>query len=160
MFTRLFQHTYAVEYKMFKIRNIENSDIPTLVALEEELLKETVGEEMLAAELHNKFAKFFVATYNNQVIGYLSCWMVEEIVDIINVVIDKTYQHQGYGQALFLEMEKEAKILGCNQIMLEVKETNLQAINFYIKQGYEQISIRKNYYQDRTNALIMKKVIL
>ena len=28
------------------------------------------------------------------------------------------------------------------------------------KQGYEQISIRKNYYQDHTNALIMKKVIL
>ena len=33
-------------------------------------------------------------------------------------------------------------------------------INFYLKQGYEVISMRKNYYQDHTNALIMKKVIL
>lgn len=144
---------------MFRIRNIEKTDIPILVALEAELLKETVGEEMLASELHNRFAKFFVATYNNQVIGYLSCWMVEETVDIINVVIDKNYQHQGFGQALFSEMEKVAKINNCTEIMLEVKENNNQAIKFYQHQGYEQISVRKNYYQDQTNALIMKKVI-
>ena len=145
---------------MFKIRNIEKNDIPRLVLLEEELLKETVGEEMLGAELHNKFAKFYVATFNDIVIGYLSCWMVEETVDIINVVIDKDYQHQGFGQALFSQMEEEAKANNCTNIMLEVKETNLKAIKFYQKQGYEQISIRKNYYQDHTNALIMKKVIL
>ena len=144
---------------MFRIRNIEKTDIPILVALEAELLKETVGEEMLASELHNRFAKFFVATYNNQVIGYLSCWMVEETVDIINVVIDKNYQHQGFGQALFSEMEKVARINNCTEIMLEVKENNNQAIKFYQHQGYEQISVRKNYYQDQTNALIMKKVI-
>ena len=145
---------------MFKIRNIEKTDIPYLVALEEELLKETVGEEMLASELHNKFARFFVATFNDMVIGYLSCWMVEDTVDIINVVIDKNYQHHGFGQALFFRMEEEAKINNCNNIMLEVKENNNQAIKFYLKQGYEQISIRKNYYQDHSNALIMKKVIL
>lgn len=145
---------------MFKIRNIDKTDIPILVALEEELLKETVGEEMLAAELHNKFAKFYVATVDDKVIGYLSCWMIEDTVDIINVVIDKKYQHLGFGQALFSKMEEEAKISGCNQIMLEVKENNNQAINFYVKQGYEQISMRKNYYRDHTNALIMKKVIL
>lgn len=160
MFTRLYQPTYVVECKMFKIRNIEKNDIPRLVLLEEELLKETVGEEMLGAELHNKFAKFYVATFNDIVIGYLSCWMVEETVDIINVVIDKDYQHQGFGQALFSQMEEEAKANNCTNIMLEVKETNLKAIKFYQKQGYEQISIRKNYYQDHTNALIMKKVIL
>ncbi len=145
---------------MFKIRNIEKTDIPYLVLLEEELLKETVGEEMLTAELHNKFARFYVATFNDTVIGYLSCWMVEGTVDIINVVIDKAYQHHGFGQALFNKMEEEAKLNGCDNIMLEVKENNIQAINFYLKQGYEQISIRKNYYQDHTNALIMKKVIL
>ena len=145
---------------MFKIRNIEKNDIPRLVLLEEELLKETVGEEMLAAELHNTFARFYVATFNDIVIGYLSCWMVEDTVDIINVVIDSKYQHQGFGQALFSKMEEEAKLNNCNNIMLEVKETNLNAIKFYQKQGYEQISIRKNYYQDHTNALIMKKVIL
>ena len=115
---------------------------------------------MLSAELHNKFARFYVATFNDLVIGYLSCWMVEDTVDIINVVIDKNYQHFGYGQALFSKMEEEAKLSGCTNVMLEVKETNDRAINFYLKQGYEVISMRKNYYQDHTNALIMKKVIL
>ncbi len=144
---------------MFRIRNIEKNDIPILVKLEEELLQETVGEEMLASELHNKFAHFFVGTYNDQVIGYLSAWFVEETVDVINFVIDKTFQHNGYGQALFNQMIKEAKQYGCQEVLLEVKEQNTQAISFYQKQHFEQISIRKNYYKDSSNALIMKKVI-
>jgi ribosomal-protein-alanine N-acetyltransferase len=45
------------------------------------------------------------------------------------------------------------------EIMLEVKEHNYQAIKFYQHQDFEQISIRNNYYQDGSNALIMKKVI-
>jgi ribosomal protein S18 acetylase RimI-like enzyme len=45
------------------------------------------------------------------------------------------------------------------EIMLEVKEHNYQAIKFYQHQEIEQISIRNNYYQDGSNALIMKKVI-
>lgn len=144
---------------MFKIRNIQKSDIPTLVKLEEELLKETVGCEMLASELHNQYAYFYVGVYNDEVIGYLSVWMVEETVDVINFVIDKRYQHNGYGIALFNKMVSVAKENNMKEIMLEVKEHNYQAINFYQKQAFEQISIRKNYYQDGSNALIMKKVI-
>ena len=144
---------------MFKIRNIQKSDIPTLVALEEELLKETVGCEMLSSELHNQFAHFYVGVYNEEVIGYLSVWMVEETVDVINFVIDKRYQHNGYGIALFNKMVDEAKQKNMKEIMLEVKEHNYQAIKFYQKQAFEQISIRNNYYQDGSNALIMKKVI-
>jgi ribosomal-protein-alanine N-acetyltransferase len=144
---------------MFEIRNIQKSDIPTLVKLEEELLKETVGCEMLQSELHNQFAYFYVGVYDNEVIGYLSVWMVEETVDVINFVIDKRYQHKGYGIALFNKMVSVAKEKNMKEIMLEVKEHNYQAIKFYQHQEFEQISIRNNYYQDGSNALIMKKVI-
>ena len=79
---------------MFEIRNIQKSDIPTLVKLEEELLKETVGCEMLQSELHNQFAYFYVGVYDNEVIGYLSVWMVEETVDVINFVTEVNYFEQ------------------------------------------------------------------
>ena len=43
-------------------------------------------------------------------------------------------------------------------IFLEVRESNQIAINFYLKAGFEKISVRKRFYSNPTeNALIMKK---
>ena len=42
-------------------------------------------------------------------------------------------------------------------IFLEVRESNQVAINFYKKNNFKQISIRKGYYSDPTeDAIIMK----
>ena len=42
-------------------------------------------------------------------------------------------------------------------IFLEVRESNQVAINFYKKNKFNQISIRKNYYSEpNENAIIMK----
>jgi len=42
-------------------------------------------------------------------------------------------------------------------IFLEVRESNKKAINFYKKNNFKQISIRKGYYSDPTeDAIIMK----
>jgi ribosomal-protein-alanine N-acetyltransferase len=40
-------------------------------------------------------------------------------------------------------------------IMLEVNENNKPAINFYKKNGFKIISVRKDYYGSNQNAIIM-----
>ena len=45
------------------------------------------------------------------------------------------------------------------RITLEVKETNEKGINFYKKNNFTQINVRKHYYKDDTNALVMMKVL-
>ena len=46
---------------MIEIYNLTKEDINAVVELEEKYLLETIGYEMLANELHNKYAHFFVA---------------------------------------------------------------------------------------------------
>ena len=42
-------------------------------------------------------------------------------------------------------------------IFLEVRESNQVAINFYKKNKFKEISVRKNYYSEpNENAIIMK----
>ena len=43
------------------------------------------------------------------------------------------------------------------EILLEVREKNIQAIKFYTLQGFKQITIRKEYYKNGDNALILRK---
>ena len=126
---------------MFEIRNIQKSDIPTLVKLEEELLKETVGCEMLQSELHNQFAYFYVGVYDNEVIGYLSVWMVEETVDVINFVIDKRYQHKGYGREALKQGIEFIKSFPCGEAeycWLSYEPNNEVGRKLYISMGFEE----------------------
>ena len=41
-----------------------------------------------------------------------------------------------------------AKSKGCETISLEVRGSNTAAIDFYLKNEFYQVSIRKSYYRD------------
>ncbi len=142
------------------IKPLEKQDIPFVVALEEELLLETLGVEMLQAELHNKYAHFLCIKDEEKVIGYLGAWIIDDSCELINFVIDKVYQHQGNGQALFNELVKIALNNGATYICLEVRISNQKAINFYFKNGFKEINRRISYYKNGEDALVLRKELI
>ena len=54
---------------------------------------------------------------------------------------------------MFIYLIKELKYRGIKDILLEVRENNIQAIKFYLRLGFEKISVRKNYYMENSNQL-------
>lgn len=52
-----------------------------------------------------------------------------------------------------------SKSLNINNITLEVNENNLSAIKLYNKFVFEEVGIRKNYYDGKYNAILMNKKI-
>lgn len=142
---------------MIKIEKLKKEDIQSVVDIEERHLEETLGYEMLQAELHNKYAYFYVAKDNNLVIGYIGAWIIEGVTDMINFVVDEKYQHQGIGQLLMKQIIEDSISNNSKEILLEVREQNIQAIKFYTLQGFKQITVRKEYYKNGDNALILRK---
>ena len=51
-----------------------------------------------------------------------------------------------------LELAKEKQ---CTQINLEVAEKNLVAINLYKSFNFQKVGLRKNYYKNGDNAILM-----
>lgn len=145
---------------MVTISLLEKKHIPEIVNLESELLLETLGEEMLSAELHNKYAHFFVALDNDFPIGYIGAWIIDGTCDIINFVVNKNYQHQGIGQMLISEIKNLCLRENAKEILLEVRSQNTQAIKFYTLQGFMQIATRPSYYKNGDDALILRKELL
>ena len=142
---------------MIEIYNLTKEDINAVVELEEKYLLETIGYEMLANELHNKYAHFFVAKKDDEVIGYIGGWIIDTTCDMINFVVKEEYQRMGIGTKLYLTLENKTKELGANEILLEVRINNLKAQNFYEKQGFKQIFVRTKYYKNGEDALILRK---
>ena len=75
---------------MIKIERLQKKHIESVVDIEERHLEETLGFEMLQAELHNKYAYFYVALDEELVVGYIGAWIIEGTTDMINFVVKFT----------------------------------------------------------------------
>lgn len=138
------------------IRPITVNDVSRIIDLEMTYLGETIGSDMLISESTNPTIKFLVIEKNNLVLGYIGCYHILDECELLNFVIDGAYQRSGYGQMLFNELIRQVEP---KRVILEVRVNNEKGIRFYLKNGFKQISIRKNYYLDGTDALVMEKLL-
>ena len=101
---------------------------------------------------------------NSKLVGFIHISKLYETMDIVNVVVDSEYRKQGIATKL---IDYVINLYGdVENIMLEVNEKNIEAINLYNigaislykKSGFEIINKRNNYYGSDA-ALIMKRVV-
>ena len=73
-----------------------------------------------------------------------------DVYEILAIATVEEYRNKGIAQELLAKIR-------IKNIFLEVRESNQTAINFYKKNKFKEISIRKNYYsKPAENAIIMK----
>ena len=97
------------------------------------------------------------AFLDDVLVGVITLSLSIDDADIEGIVTKKEFRNKGVASLLFDSAQKILKEKGIQKILLEVRETNIPAINFYKKKGFNQISIRRRYYPDGENALIFIK---
>lgn len=104
----------------------------------------------------------WVMTLAEEVVGFCIMQTVLDEANLLLMAIQPDQQGKGLGFAL---LDYAIAQLGekCVQIFLEVRESNLAAIQLYEKIGFHQIDIRKNYYplpnNAKEHAVIMVKTL-
>ena len=76
---------------------------------------------------------------------------------LLTIAIDPANQGKGLGDKLLQQIILQNKTIGVKVISLEVRVSNLPAINLYEKRGFYKEAIRPNYYSGspKEDALIM-----
>ena len=74
-----------------------------------------------------------------------------DVYEIFEIAVRNSEKRKGLASELLSKLPND------KEIFLEVNENNIAAINLYKKFGFEQISIRKKYYNNKDDAIIMKK---
>ncbi len=113
--------------------------------------------EILQNELNNPNSEYFIAKQNNEILGFAGIWKSIDDVHITDIVVKKIYRKKHIGSALLQKLIDTAKEQNFKSITLEVNENNLPAINLYTKFLFKQLGIRKKYYKNKDNAIIMTK---
>ena len=93
----------------------------------------------------------------NTIVGFAGLKVILDEADIMNIVVKKDFRHNGIGSVLLKNLINYSKDLNLKTITLEVNENNLSAIRLYDKFSFDKLGIRKNYYDGKSDAIIMSK---
>lgn len=142
-----------------EVRDLDIRDIDVLMALEEEIFQEEAWKrKSFESELANP-NNLYIGFFNGELVGYagLSTVPASFSSDIQTIAVRPSQQSKGLGRDLMNRLIAKAKALGSEQVFLEVRSDNDKAIQLYKSLGFDQIDIRKRYYQPSgTDALVMR----
>lgn len=80
--------------------------------------------------------------------------------DIQTIGVAGSARGHGLGRTLMLSLINEARSRGARQVFLEVRADNPSAQGLYRSLGFEDLGVRKGYYQpDNVDALVMRLTI-
>ena len=146
---------------MIKYRLAKQEDFEQVLEIENECFKQPYSRKELEYEFNeNPVNKIIVAESEGKIVGFIDFLITFNSSTIMQVAVTNKFRGQGIATQLLSEMEhsfpKEIDDL-VETITLEVRESNEAAKALYLKNGYELVVVKKNYYKDGENALYMLK---
>ena len=134
---------------MVHISLCKKSDYKTLIQIEKSIFKHPISiNELKSFEMNKSHVIWKIEKI--KIIGFVYFFHVRDEIEIIKICIIKSHQRKNYGSILINEIKK----LKIKKIFLEVSIENVNAINFYIKNGFQKISVRKGYYANDKSSRI------
>lgn len=140
------------------LRQYCKEDIKAIIDIENNSLHSSLGEEYYLQDLNNNLARHYVYEIENKIIGFISSVYDGFTLEILNFAIRKEYQNQGIGTKLLSEFLEIFVIEGVNGVVLDVRKSNERAQHLYEKLGFKTINVRKNYYTNGEDALVLQKL--
>ena len=95
----------------------------------------------------------------DELLGYFWAMRGFEEMHLLNITVAPARQGQGWGHMMLDALTLMSRHAGAQWLWLEVRQSNLRALQVYERYGFRQISIRKDYYpadrQQREHAVVM-----
>ena len=138
---------------------LEEKDIDRVVAIEEESnpVPWTIKNFKDCIE---KGYYSLVLKEDNKVIGFAILSVSTEESHLLNIGLTSLKRGRGLGRELLEKMIMAAEVMGSKKIFLEVRISNVIAIDLYKASGFKEVGLRKKYYrlqEGREDAILMSK---
>ena len=140
-----------------EIFNMEIKDLDLISGNLESDFDNFWNYNVFKSELENGISKYLVAKIDNKIVGFAGLIPIIDEADISNIVVHKDFRNQKIGSFLIEAIINLALSLNLKTINLEVRESNLSAIKLYEKYDFEICGLRKKYYNNSENAILMQK---
>jgi ribosomal-protein-alanine N-acetyltransferase len=103
-----------------------------------------------------------VMTVSRQVMAYGVMSLGAGEAHILNLCVGETFRCRGVGKRLLSSLIERATLAGMGEAFLEVRPSNTGAIRLYLSLGFEQVGMRRGYYQavgGREDAAVLRRTL-
>jgi [ribosomal protein S18]-alanine N-acetyltransferase len=141
-----------------QIRPMAESDISNVIAVERASYQFPWSEGIFRDCLRVGYV-CRVVTINDEIIGYGVMSVGAGEAHILNLCIGEVYRCRGVGRRLLTYLIERGTASGMGEAFLEVRPSNTSAIRLYLSLGFEQVGMRRGYYQavgGREDAAVLK----
>lgn len=144
--------------KALAIRPMTTLDLDQVIEIERQSFREPWTKTNFECEmLSQDLSESNVAVLGDRVLGYTVVWHQDEEVHLANIAVCEEYRERGIGKALVEYVLVRAKEQGARTIMLEVRESNLEARRLYETLGFRAVGLKRNYYKkEKEDAVLMR----
>ncbi len=136
------------------IRGLKESDIEQIHELGNKLFPNFSKVNNFTFIEKNRFIKVLVYEENEIIKGFLMFTELDETIDILDIIVKSEFRNKNIASCLMDYMISNLKD-SVKLLTLEVRKSNKPAILLYKKFGFEIVNVRKKYYSDGEDALLM-----
>ncbi len=144
------------EKSPFEIRQMQAGDIASVLEIEIQANPNPWSEGQFQAELTNSCSRIDLLITDNKVAAYICSWHIVDELQIQNVATAPTCRRQGWAAILLEHLLVRAAKEDVARAFLEVRVSNVAARTLYEKFGFLSRGVRKKYYADNEDALLME----
>ena len=146
------------------VRKSIPSDISRILEIEEACFVPPYDEKTLLYELTgNPFSHVYSALVDGEVVGYIDFMITFNSATINRIAVKEEFRRKGVGNLLLgqvikdCEAEKDEEV---EYLTLEVRASNEKAIRFYKKHKFQDVTVKKDYYDDGEDAIYMTRCLI
>jgi [ribosomal protein S18]-alanine N-acetyltransferase len=143
------------------IRSMRASDISEVVSIERSSYQFPWSEGIFRDCLRVGYV-CRVMTVSRQVMAYGVMSLGAGEAHILNLCVGEAYRCRGVGRRLLGSLIERATAAGMADAFLEVRPSNTAAIRLYLALGFEQVGMRRGYYQavsGREDAAVLRRAL-
>ena len=152
--------------KKIALRKFSSKDLEKVMLVNQECLPENYAPSFFLDISKNCPDAFLVAQINGDLVGYIMCRLENGFSDfkrfrvvkkghIVSIAVKPEYRRKKVGSILLRGAIEALRKYDMNEVYMEVRTANQNAINMYNKLDFEFIRKVKSYYQDGSDAHMM-----
>ena len=139
------------------IRWMIRRDMAEVLEIENESFEFPWSEEEFIRCLRQRNCIGMVADCDDKVVGFMVYELHKTRLHILNFAVARSWRRRGIGRKMAGKLVGKLSSQRRTRIVLEVRETNLDAQIFFRAQGFRAVNVLRDFYEDTTeDAYLMQ----
>ncbi|MGN0485316.1 MAG: ribosomal protein S18-alanine N-acetyltransferase [Lachnospiraceae bacterium] len=145
---------------MIFVTQMQEADTEEVSRIEAECFSQPWSKKGFSEALRQE-SIFLVARDENQIVGYCGMYCSFGEGEITNVAVKSSHRGGHVATALMQQLFEKAEEKKMERILLEVRVSNVAALQLYKKMGFQTLCTKKDFYAfPKEDAFLMEKSFL